>query len=55
LAICKQIIEHHGGTIMVESRLGEGTTFIIELPTAAAGGSEAKGEVSGAETENTRR
>ncbi|WP_235269899.1 sensor histidine kinase [Geoalkalibacter subterraneus] len=55
LAICKQIIEHHGGVIMVESRLGEGTTFIIELPTAAAGGSETKGEAPGAETENTRR
>jgi len=55
LAICKQIIEHHGGTIMVESRLGEGTSFIIELPTAAAEGLEAKGDVPGAETENTRR
>ncbi len=26
------IIEKHGGTIDIESELGEGTTFIIKLP-----------------------
>ena len=26
------IIEEHGGSIEVESQLGEGTTFIIKLP-----------------------
>jgi heavy metal sensor kinase len=32
LAICKSFIEAHGGTIVVESRLGEGATFTIDLP-----------------------
>jgi two-component system OmpR family sensor kinase/two-component system sensor histidine kinase BaeS len=32
LAIARQLVEAHGGRIGVESELGEGTTFIIELP-----------------------
>jgi PAS domain S-box-containing protein len=33
LAICKQLVEQHGGTIMVESRgLDHGATFIVRLP-----------------------
>lgn len=36
LPICRQILEQHGGLITVESRLGEGTTFTIELPVAGA-------------------
>ena len=32
LSISHQIIEKHGGTIDVESTLGEGTTFHISLP-----------------------
>lgn len=32
LAIAKQLIEAHNGTIKVESEIGKGTTFIIELP-----------------------
>ncbi len=30
----KKIIEQHGGTISVSSRLGEGTTISIALPAA---------------------
>jgi len=32
LAICKKIVEQHGGTISFKSKTGEGTTFIIRLP-----------------------
>jgi signal transduction histidine kinase len=33
LAMVKQIVEAHGGTLGVESRLGEGTVFTVTLPT----------------------
>jgi signal transduction histidine kinase len=32
LAITQKIIESHGGTIKISSRLGEGTTFVVMLP-----------------------
>lgn len=32
LAICKQIIEHHKGTIWAEKELQEGATFVFTLP-----------------------
>jgi signal transduction histidine kinase len=34
LYICKQIVMAHHGNIWVESVLGEGTTFVIELPVS---------------------
>ena len=32
LAMVKHIVEGHGGTIRVQSRLGEGSTFLLEFP-----------------------
>lgn len=33
LAICKAIVEAHGGTIRVERAFGGGATFVVSLPT----------------------
>ena len=32
LSVCYTIIEKHSGSIEVESKYGEGATFIIDLP-----------------------
>src|SRR5690606_31938747 len=32
LMMCYKIVEEHNGTIEVESKLGEGTTFTVRLP-----------------------
>ena len=37
LPICRRIVEDHGGRISVESRPGEGTAFIVQLPLGAGG------------------
>jgi signal transduction histidine kinase len=37
LAIAKEIVEAHGGETTVESRVGEGTTFVVTLPIEPPG------------------
>jgi signal transduction histidine kinase len=34
LAIARQLVQAHGGRISVESQVGEGTRFAIDLPKA---------------------
>jgi len=37
LSLVKYIVEHHGGNIRVESTLGEGSIFTVELPLITVG------------------
>ncbi len=46
LAITHQIIEQHGGEIRVESEVGVGTCFYINLPTGSAAAREKTDEAS---------
>ncbi|HET7897036.1 MAG TPA: ATP-binding protein [Flavisolibacter sp.] len=35
LAICKKIVEAHGGTIAVKSKAGDGSSFVFRLPVSS--------------------
>jgi signal transduction histidine kinase len=43
LAICRKIVERHGGTITARSQAGEGSTFVVTLPVEQSGKEESWG------------
>jgi signal transduction histidine kinase len=42
LALCKKIVEHHGGNIRIDTSYTEGTRFEFTLPVAASMGADGK-------------
>jgi two-component system sensor kinase FixL len=46
LSLVKKIVETYGGTIWIESELGQGTTFFFTLPKKTCGLKEARLETA---------
>ncbi|CAE8703698.1 unnamed protein product [Polarella glacialis] len=52
LSIAKDVVERHGGSIIVESELGVGTTFLVRLPVVmAADTSQSRTQTNESETQ----
>jgi signal transduction histidine kinase len=45
LSICREIVILHGGTISVESKIGEGSSFRFEIPARNSSGAKEKRNV----------
>lgn len=54
LAICRQIVERHGGVITAEGRLDEGATFTVTLPRDAAAGAASDDDAEDAPNPQSR-
>ncbi|OGQ21339.1 MAG: hypothetical protein A3C54_04880 [Deltaproteobacteria bacterium RIFCSPHIGHO2_02_FULL_60_17] len=54
LSISHQIVQEHGGYIVVESQVGKGTTFLINLPVRQPGQRAAKGRPQVDEADSSR-
>jgi two-component system, sensor histidine kinase FlrB len=52
LAVCRRILEQHGGSILVESRPGHGATFRLRLPHNGASAAAGTGQSSEDSSEN---
>ncbi len=44
LSIVQAVVERHGGTVSVESQLGQGSVFVVRLPGAFETGGASLGE-----------